>query len=519
MERKRSRQIAIVLATGLLLVACPPSDDDDDHNGVTDTGVEDQRRDGSAGTDAGDTSADLPDQPSGEEIVISYVTQTRVPDPEEYWEMWVTDQDCSWSRCDKTQVTGGSFTCEVECALAPELDYALWIDPQASTGTLMIAPIDSSYSVSTSARVVSNNVQGWEVGPQYVVYARNGVVYAQPLAGGSEVQLLTIYEEGGLPGGFHYAPHIDRVIANIPNSLSSADLIEVSVTNPTDQRLLYHFVSDIEGYPGSFYQGHMDMSVSPDGQYLAIFTMAWDMAEPCDPGNPVCANDEYECSDLNPENPRCKGEQLVLNLINRSEAHLLTTPDNPAGCSSDADCGTYHECDLDAYHETADGVCVPGHRVIGPYGRFSCMQATSGPYLDPGEYNKVTAAPMWRSDGRILFVGSNDCVDLDIPITNLVAIDPGLDSMQVVLENPGTNHGGPDCYDEVEEEYTPSGCVIQISRTAISPSGNTVVFIGSSVSSSMDTEVWLVDAFGRGGKRNLTRDILTKILQVGVFAP
>ncbi len=89
--------------------------------------------------------------------------------------------------------------------------------------------------------------------------------------------------------------------------------------------------------------------------------------------------------------------------------------------------------------------------------------------------------------------------------------------MEMIVENPMQNHGGPDCNDPIEMEWTPEGCHVEISGASMSPSGNTIIFIADSVRSTTDTEAWIIDAFGRGGKRDLTRDINTEILGVQVF--
>lgn len=501
------------------LAACSDTTDGDDGNGngggSADLGNGSDSRGGDNGQ-GGDS--DVPPA-TGESLIIAYVTHSRVAETpaDEEWHLWITDEDCLPDNCDASEVTGGDFTCQAECKISPNMDYVLWSDPTAP-GTLKIAPMSSSYEVSSESRTISQNVEVWQVGPDNVVYSRAGTVYAQPLAGGSDVELITHTSQDGrgLPGGFVYTPQIGKVIVSIPTSLSAMDLWEVDVSTPSNKTLLYHFYADVEETTGSFYQNQQQLSVSPDGAYVAIFTEALDNSIGCSPSasTTVC-DDEYRCSS---NSNRCVSEQLLLHVINRSEAGQLSTPGSSHRCSDDGECGQRHVCDMSELDAAGLGVCAPGKIALGPYGRFACTDTASGsPYLDAGEYEHINSGPFWRSDDSILFVGRNACVGANIDVTDVVAIDLSLSSFDTVISSTGGDHGGPSCYDAVEMGFTPEGCNIQISRLEVSPSGNTLVFLASSVRSPTDSETWIIDAFGRGGKHDLTRDILWEVIDLQVF--
>jgi hypothetical protein len=493
--------------------------------------------DGGNGGDSNGTEDSVEDvfvPPTGDDVLISYVTHTRgvTPGDPQEWRLWITDNDCEpqdrdnpcslhdneceLDNCQVTEVTGGEFSCQRDCMITPEMDYILWVDP--SRNELKIAEIGTAYEISNNTRIVTTNVDLWEVGPERVVYSRAGRLYSQLLAGGDETDLGSLISADGraLPGGFYYAPHIQRVFTNVPTSLSAMNLTEVSVTNGSDSRLLYHFVSDNEQITGSFYQNRIDMSLSPDGQFLVVLTEHYDSTDPCNPGSPErTCQEEYVCSS---DSQRCRGEQLVMHVINRSESQLLSTPGNSNRCADSGACGERHLCDLTDPDTAGLGVCVPGKRIIGPYGRFACDEvAGGGPYLDPGEYLDVVESPQWRSDNSIILVGINTCPATDIDVTDVVAYDLDLNSMELIIENPRQSHGGPDCYNEVEDDFDPRACIIEIKRFRMSPSGNTMVFVGSSTGSRTDSELWQIDAYGRGGKTDMTRDILTEILAIGVY--
>ncbi len=473
----------------------------------------------------GDGDDDTFQPPVGREsLYVAYVTHTRgTSNPaDEVWTLWVTDEDCESGTCDTTEVTG-PFSCQAGCVISPEMDYLLWVDPDESQ-TLKIAALDSSFVVSDDVRTVAQNVDIWQVGPDTVVYSRSGTLYSQPLAGGSdnEIAALASQDGRGLPGGFHYAPQIGAVILSIPTSLSAMDLWEVPLDNPTESNrtLLYHFTADVEQTTGSFYQNQQQISVSPDGQYVAIFTEALDNSNSCSPASASDCDDEYRCSS---NSSRCVSEQLLLHVINRSAVDQLDTSGSPTSpsshrCTEDSECGQYHECDKSVVDAAGLGVCAPGKLVLGPYGRFACMDtAAATPFLDAGEYEHVNAGPMWRSDNNIIFVGRNSCVSSSIDATDIAAVDLSLNSIETIVSATGGNHGGPDCYDDVELDFTPAGCNVEVTRASMSPGGNTIVFLAGSVRSETDSEAWLVDAFGRSGKTDMTRDIQLEVLRVQVF--
>jgi hypothetical protein len=519
------RPLSTLLCSLLLALTAAACSDDGEGNGNGNGGGSDTGRDavGGDGSEDGeaDTGPELP--PMGENLRITFVTLTRGANQGEVreWKLWVTDEGCDdWpgNRCNATEIRGGGLSCQVECRVAPNFNYVLWVDPDVEN-QLRIAPLGADLSVGED-RVLAQGVVNWDLGPERVVFGRrDGEIRAVNFSGGDEwrVGSFDSPQRPGLMGGFHYAPHIDSVIVNVPTSLSAMDLREIGVTDPTRSRLLYHFVSDIEQTTGSFYQGQMDIAVSQDGSVIAVITKALDTTNPCDPNaTSTTCDPEYTCSR---NSNRCIGEQMLLHILNRTDANLLSVPGNLNACTSDAECGQYHDCDRSNPDASNRGICTPGKRVLGPQGRFACgLDAAGGPMLDPGEYNNAYSL-MWRADGALMFVGSNSCAGRNIPITNLVAIDPSLDALELVIANPNQDHGGPDCYDPIEEEYNPAGCNVAITRARMSPSGQTVVFIASSVRSQTDTEVWIIDAWGRGGKDDLTRDILTEILRVGVFAP
>ena len=105
-----------------------------------------------------------------------------------------------------------------------------------------------------------------------------------------------------------------------------------------------------------------------------------------------------------------------------------------------------------------------------------------------------------------------------IPVTDLVALNlsAGTEAFERVIENPGVDHGG--CYSDVEGCWDPNGCVVEITTAAMSPSGQTVVFIADSLTSPFKDELWLIDAWGRRGKQTLTRSIDYDILSVSVHS-
>lgn len=517
------KRLLALLLTWILLLCCASCSDDTSENGDGDSGTNDAGNDSTIGdaNGGGDSQNDTGSSqctgalPPREEVVVVYRTEPRLSSDEEPSRLWVTDEDCdAFGTCDVTEVTGGSFACDSGCRLSPNLDYAVWIDP--ATGDLVSAPVDSEYQVSSTSRILSQNVEEWQVGPDTVVYLRAGYVYAQPLAGGDETQLFlinSVEDPRGFPGGFHYAPQVGRVFVTRPTNLTEMNLWSISVSNPTDQVLVYHF--GIVQSTSSLYQGQQSMSLSPDGQYLAIMLDEMVGSEPCDPDGAATCPQEYSCfADLG----RCVSFQVVLSLINLNDAHMLHTPNSASRCDSDSQCGTYHDCDLSAPDATGQGICSPGRLIIGPFTNI-CDDAAISVIgnLDAGEYSEILGNPMWRSDGDIVFLATHPCADLNIEVTDLVSTDLSLSPLTGVLVNEGIDHGGEECYDEVEMEYTPDTCPVELGSADISNGGDTIVFTASSVSSDSAREAWIIDAQGCRDKVEMTRELSLRVVEVFVY--
>ncbi len=509
----------VLLLLSTLALACGDdggSGDDTDAGGGGDTGGG-----GDAGDD-GDSGGGVVLPPQDDTVSYSFVTHTRVATgDEEMWQLWVAescDADAEFDRggidpdrCELTEVTGGELTCRADCRMSPDLTRVFWIDPLNST-TLMTASVGNDFTVADEARILSQEVQVWQASDERVVYSRGSVLYSQPAAGGTEVQIVDLRAaQGRQTGGFQYIPHLDRIIVNLPTSLTAMDLWDMSATDPSDRELLYHFVADEEEGTGSFFSNQIPISVSPDGNLVAVFTETRNATSGCSPTTDSC-DAESTCSGAT---FRCISESLVLHVVDRRDANLLSVPGNVNRCSQTAECGTNHLCDMSDTDAAGLGLCVPNKYVVGPYGRFSCENTRDGsPFLDAGEYHDVAAGPLWRSDGSIVFVGVRDCAGADIAETDVLAIDPQLGQLEVVIDSTGDDHGGPTCQDPVEGTYDPDGCNVEITRAQLTPSGTTLVMRASTVSSRTNTTVWTADAFGRSDKLDGYRDIRNEVLSI-----
>ena len=493
MSNFRIQILSSVFAATLLLAGCGEEDPTPPSLDVEDTG----------GTDATtDTPTDVivdtgPPLPEVEDLMVAYVRSSTFDDSMPP-ELVIVSSDCRPERqdicdsgeCDPIVVAPRNPSeplCNNGCLVTTDMSFVVFSDPDEPR-TLRFAPLGDDYQLSADSEIVESDVRDFQVAGNVVAYRANNTLYFRDLDGTGATEVASFANDNG---GFYLSSDGARLFMNDVVSLTAMETY-VTDTATGDSSFLFHFISGEESGTGSFYSGREPMALSPDGSLLAVVTDARTSGVQC-ATSAECTDAGATCL-TSADPPRCVVQELTLNVINIAESEKLRTR-----CSSDADCGGDHFCDLSTVDSDSLGECLPGRFTLGPAGPNSCSN------LSLGDYNHMRGNLAWRGDRTVVAVLGQDCISGNIDVTDLVALNLDGAAYERIIENPSLDHG--QCYDEVERCFDVPECVIEIDGSAFSPSGATAALIADSVSSSSKTELWLMDSFGRGGKRLLTSSI------------
>ncbi len=502
-DARLSQRVLVTLSLGALAAACggddpvPPGTDSGTDTGVTDGGATD------GGEDVAEDTG--PEPPPVESLYIAYVRESTFEDIPP--QLVVVPSDCRPDNgelcdpglCDETVVEPRNESeplCNNGCLVTTDMSFVVFADP-TEPRTLRFAPLGQDFQLSADSEIIATEVRDYQVAGNLVAYRAANELHILDLVSGSDSNVAAF---GNDNGGFYLSVDGSKLFINDVVSLTAMETDIIDTATGTSE-FLFKFISGEESGTGSFYSGREPMAVSPDGTRLAVVTNARTSGSQCST-SAECTADGATClTSANP--PRCIVQELTLNIINLDESASLR-----AACGSDGDCGSDHFCDLTAVDVNGQGECLPGRFVLGPAGPASCAD------LSLGQYNHIRGGLAWRGDRTLVSVLGQDCISGNIDVTDLVALNLDGAAFERVIENPSQDHG--QCYDEVETCFDVAECIIEIDDAVSSPTGGTIAFIGDSISSANKSELWIIDAFGRGGKELVTRSIDWDILAVSL---
>jgi hypothetical protein len=486
------RVLVSLSAVAILCVGCgdeepaPPTPDTVDMDG------------GDVGGDTGaDASVDTgPVQPPVEDLYIAYVRESTFEETPP--QLVIVPSDCRPPNpdlcdpgiCDPVIVAPRNPSeplCNNGCLVTTDMSFVVFADPDEPR-TLRYASLGEDFQLATDSEIIATEVRDYQVAGNIVAYRSNNQLHFRDLVTGDDTDVASFANDNG---GFYLSVDGAKLFMNDVVSLTAMET-DIIDTGSGSQEFLFKFISGEESGTGSFYSGREPMAISPDGSLLAVVTDARTSGVQCST-SAECTQQGSTC--LTSGNPaRCVVQELTLNIINIAESALLRT-----ACSSDADCGSDHFCDLTAINSDSQGECLPGRFTLGPAGPVACSN------LALGEYSHIRGGLAWRGDRTLIAVLGQDCITGNIDVTDLVALNLDGAAFERIIENQSQDHG--QCYDAVETCFDVENCVVEIDDAVSSPSGGTIAFVADSISSSAKSELWIIDAYGRGGKELVTRSI------------
>ena len=492
MSKSRLQLVSSALTATLLLAGCgeedptPPADSGD--TGVTDIGTD-------SATDVVDEDTEPP-LPDLEDLMLVYVRESTFDDAMPP-ELVVVPSDC---RPDEAICQPGSCVetvveprnpseplCNNGCLVTTDMSYVVFSDPDEAR-TLRFAPLGSDFQLSSDSQIIASDVRDFQVAGNIVAYRAANTLHFYDLTTDQDTEVASFANDNG---GFYLSSDSTQLVMNDVVSLTAMQSY-ITDTATGGSAELFHFISGEESGTGSFYSGREPMALSPDGSLLAVVTDARTSGVQCATSAECTAPGATCLSSADP--PRCVVQELTLNIINLAEADKLRTR-----CASDVDCGSDHFCDLTAIDADSLGECLPGRFTLGPAGPNSCTG------FSLGQYTHMRGALSWRDDRTVMAVLGQDCISGNIDVTDLVAFNLDTAAFERLIENPGLDHGN--CYSEAEECTQSEDCVFEIDSATFSPTGRTAGLVADSVTTSSKSELWLMDAFGRGDQRLITRSI------------
>lgn len=497
----RQRVLLSLAAAAFLTIGCGEEEPSPPSTDTGDTG----------GTDvAADTGADVvvdtgPVRPPVEDLYIAYVRESTFEETPA--QLVIVPSDCrppnpdlcDPGTCDPVIVEPRNPSeplCNNGCLVTTDMSFLVFADPDEPR-TLRFAPIGADFQLASDSEIIATDVRDYQVAGNIVAYRANNQLHFRDLDTSQDTEVASFANDNG---GFYLSVDGSKLFMNDVVSLTAMET-DIIDTATGSQEFLFKFISGEESGTGSFYSGREPMAISPDGSLLAVVTNARTSGNQC--------STSAECTDVgatcltSASPPRCVVQELTLNIINLAESGSLRTD-----CASDADCGSDHFCDLSAINADSLGECLPGRFTLGPAGPAACSN------LALGQYSHIRGGLSWRGDRTLVAVLGQDCLTGNIDVTDLVALNLDGAAFERIIENPSQDHGG--CYDEVETCFDVEECVVEIDDAVSSPSGGTIAFVADSISSSAKSELWIIDAFGRGGKELITRSIDWDILGVSL---
>lgn len=496
----------VLLGACAALAACGGDSDDPGTDPTPDAGGD--TAPGDAEDDGSETDTGDPLPPPATPFSVIFVQQGTSggfggPD---YRQVMVTDSTCRVNNpeicqpgaCTVTEIEAPSAAealCEHGCFVTPSLSHIVYFDREQSR-TLRVAPLGADRQLSGPSQVIATDLLSVSVGEDIVVWRAENAIRSYRLSTGVESNIATLTGSGEP----WVTPDGSRVFLRRVTSLTSMDVQSFSPDGGQDT-LVYSFVDGVpQNLAGSLLGGSEPLAISPDGTRLAMLASVRIPTTFCSAASD-CATGE-QCPVQSPGS-RCFSHQVVAYVINLQETGRLGS-----SCTADADCGQDHRCDRTAPAGDGSGECIPGRFSFGPGGPNSCQA------IQPGQYNNYRSSLGWRSDRSLVGIFSNNCGGRDIPVTDIVAVDIGTGSLTRLTENVGSDHGGPACFDSVEQCFRPDRCNVEFKQFSISPDGGTVVAVGNSYTSRLSDHLWTIDSFNRSPRTQMTRSIQFNVRSV-----
>lgn len=422
---------------------------------------------------------------------ITYVARNRseVPGIEPGGALMLLSSDDT----EQLRISPEGVECNRGCRVSDDLSWFIWVEPAGEDTELRAAPItafdyDGVVVDMASSSLIAANAPGFAIQGSTVAWTSSDFeVMVAELPGTNPTSLGVVGAADGTQGGFYLAPGGERVITWTV-TLSSMTLTAHDLASGAPGAELYTLSSEGAGGTGSFYGPREKMAMSPDGRYLAIVSRGLVDTDPC------ATNDECIAPAACGATGRCTEQRLTVSMIDLSEADKLS-----GACTTSSECGAAHLCDIADPADPTTGVCMPGRLDLGAAGPQKCNAH------QPGEFTDIRDTLRWSPDSRALYLlAVEDCSNYNVPRASILKTDALLSGPTAVLENPGADFEPGKCYDFDEDEYVVESpeCVLDISEMALAPTGATIIFGGSSPSSTTgkNYELYSIDVAGKRGK-------------------
>ncbi len=514
----RARQTAWLALAGAVAASAACGGDEDNGGGADagDTGATDIGGADGSGADTGGTDTGTP-QPNNESVLFLFAREAAVASPSlpDYVQLMVTTEDCTSespelctageATCAMTEVAPPSESeplCNNGCEPTDDLSWLVFGDPgEARTLRKIALTVDGdTVSVSGASSIIATDVTEWDVGGHLLAYVTDGNVVTHDLDSGTEAAAGT----AGSGDRMHVTPDGEWVYFTNVTSLTAMDLVRVPASGG-DPEIVHSFV---DGGPpnaaGSLLRGPEPVAFSPDGSRIAVLTNYRNQSNWCvDPSE--CLEPGFTCP-TGDARGRCYAQQLTMQIINVDEFDSLG-----ADCTSDAECGTDHFCDLSAPDNDANGTCMPGRFVLGASGQDRCA------LLSLGQYDTHSSGISWREPREVMALLNNSCNGTPgTVITDLVSLDIDQGVTTPLIENPGLAFDTQACIYDDGNCYEVGACIVEFASFATSPSGQTAALIGDSFRSQNTTELWSFDTSGASDKNVMTTSSDYNIVSVTV---
>lgn len=514
----RARQVAWLALAGTVAVSTACGGDEDNGGGA-DAGDMDAASDGGGGDGSGSdvgTDTGTPG-PNAESVFFLFTREAAVASPSlpDYVQLMVATDECTSespelcsagdATCELTEVMPPNESeplCNNGCVPTDDLAWLVFGDPGESRTLRKIAmSVDGdSVSVSGVSEIIATDVSEWDVGGHLLAYVVDGAVTTHDLDSGSENAAGTVSSGDRL----HVTPDGAWVYMTRVTSLTAMDLVRVPASGG-EPEIVHSFV---DGGPpnaaGSLLRGSEPVAFSPDGTRVAVLTNYRNQSNWCvDPSE--CLEPGFTCP-TGDARGRCYAQQLSVQIINLEAYTSLGE-----ACTSDAECGTDHFCDLSAPDNEAMGACLPGRFVLGASGQDRCALLTLG------QYDGHASGLAWRSAREVMGLLTNTCNGTPgTVVTDLVSLDIDQGVATPLIENPGLPFDTQACIDPDSNCYEAGACVVEFQSFAASPSGETVSLVGDSFRSQNTTELWSFDTSGAEDKNVMTTSSDYGIISVTV---
>ncbi|PJB41095.1 MAG: hypothetical protein CO108_13595 [Deltaproteobacteria bacterium CG_4_9_14_3_um_filter_63_12] len=383
------------------------------------------------------------------------------------------------------------------CYLNQDLSYFVF---HTGTGELRIAPIGAGPSVADSdLQLVASDVpqSSIQFAGHRLAYVSVDRVYYMDLSGGltspKDLGYLLPQLGDGINyqgGGIAMGTQGDFLLV-YRYDLSSLGVWKVSLATG-EETFMYRF--GIPRAAGSTFGGTNPISVSADGETAVILVEGITLYGTCT-GNADCTDvPEGTCqfytndAGVKSSTGLCGANQSTLQRFSLTDGNLGTA------CSEDTDCSAPHRCLIDPttlLDGTPKKICSPRSYTIGPKSPAGCTLRGVNQFADVAP--KLRRTP----NDDIVFLGKNDCGDLNISNNAVVTLSADLDPTTLTyLEGPYDHDFGQSfCYDAQEDSWDYPACSIDIQDFDMGLDGGLVIR-GSARNDRIGREVWLYDESG-----------------------